>query len=71
MFLKLVDMVGSDIQRFAGGLGRTFGKKKEPGTLSRLHRLRMDGIAFISQRQALKSQQGVKPTVKLSAMEFA
>ena len=30
----------------------------------------MDGIAFISQQQVLKSQQGVKPAVKLSAMEF-
>ncbi len=30
----------------------------------------MDGIAFISQQQVLKSQQGVKPTVKLSAMEL-
>ncbi len=30
----------------------------------------MDGITFISQQQALKSQRGVKPTVKLSAMEI-
>ncbi len=29
----------------------------------------MDGILFISQQQTLKSQGGVKPTVKLSAME--
>ncbi len=29
----------------------------------------MNGIAFNSQQQALKSQRGVKPTDKLSAME--
>ncbi len=30
----------------------------------------MDGIPFISQQQALKSQLRVKPTVKLSAREL-
>ncbi len=44
----------------------TPGKKKKPGTLSRSHRQRMDGITFISQQQALKSQLGVK----LSAIEL-
>ncbi len=44
--------------------------KKKPGTVSRSHRQCMDGIAVISQQQVLKSQQGVKPTVKLSAMEL-
>ncbi len=48
---------------------RTFGEKKKPGKVSRSCRQRMDGILFISQQQTLKSQGGVKPTVKLSAME--
>ncbi len=49
---------------------RTVWSSTKAGTVSRLHRQRMDGIAFISQQQVLKSQRGVKPTVKLSAMEF-
>ncbi len=44
-------------------------EKKKPGTVPRSHRQRMDGNAFVSQQQELKSQRGVKPTVKLTAME--
>ncbi len=49
------------------------GKKKKPGKVSRscrICRYHMDGIAFVSQQQALKSQWGLKPTVKLSAMKL-
>ena len=64
---KLAKIAESDIQRFAGCLG-PLGKKRNK-KVSRTCRQGMDGIPFISQQQALKSQRGVKPTVKLSAME--
>ncbi len=48
---------------------RTSGAKKRPGKVSRSCMQHMDGNTFISQQQALKSQQRVKATVKLSAME--
>ncbi len=69
MFLILAKMVESDIQRFAGGPGPLGRKKSQEQCQGRTSKY-MDGIAFISQQHALKSQQGVKPTVKLSAMEL-
>ena len=48
---------------------RTSGAKKRQGKVSKSCMQCMDGNTFISQQQALKSQQRVKPTIKLSAME--
>ncbi len=42
---------------------------KKPGKVSRSCMQHMDGNTFISQQQALKSQQRVKPAFKLSAVE--
>ncbi len=48
---------------------KTSGEQRKSVTVNKLHRQHMGGSTFIFQ-QALKSQRGVKPTVKLSAMEI-